>query len=223
MVTNRKLYIYFQRWSSSEHTRAGVTCVDCHGGNSQSFDEEEAHGGELGASRVKSAVSFRNISGVCGRCHEVIYRRFRESAHFKHVASKDEENQGPTCVTCHGSVNVAVLNAYAVEETCRKCHNEETQNHPRNAREARELLRSFLSIRLQYSFIAVRGDPAATKPFLDDVDARLHDLTVTWHTFDLDAIREETGAALDQLRAKRQEVARAALEKDRQARGQAPR
>ena len=209
LVTNKKLYDYFQRWGSSVHKQEGVTCVDCHGGNPRSTDKEKAHGGDLDAAKAKSAVNFRNIPKTCGGCHEDIYQGFRESAHFEHVVSKDQEDQGPTCVTCHGSLNVEVLNVNTVEETCRKCHNEETENSPENAEEARALLNRFLSIHRYYRYITKRGDPAETKRFFEEFDAQIHDLSVTWHTFDLDAIGEKTEAVLAGLRAKREEVARA--------------
>jgi len=222
LVTNKKLYSYFRRWRSSNHTREGVTCADCHGGNPQYSDKEKAHGGDLSAALPSSAVNFRNIPRTCGRCHEHIYEGFRESVHFEHLVSKDQEDQGPTCVTCHGSMNVTVLNAYTVKETCQQCHNEETQNHPENSKEASALLRNLLSIQRHYHYIAARGSPAATKSFLEDVDAQVHDLTVTWHTFDLDAMSEKTEAVLEELRAKREEVAGAAHKKDLKNRGQAP-
>ena len=209
LVTNKKLYDYFQRWGSSVHKQEGVTCVDCHGGNSRSPDKEKAHGGDLDAAKAKSAVNFRNIPKTCGGCHEDIYEGFRESAHFEHVVSQDQEDQGPTCVTCHGSINVAVLNVNTVEDTCRKCHNEETENSPENAEEARALLNRFLSIHRYYRYITKRGDPAETKRFFEEFDAQIHDLSVTWHTFDLDAIDEKTEAVLEGLRAKREEVASA--------------
>ena len=125
------------------------------------------------------------------------------------MVSKDQEDQDPTCVTCHGSLNVEVLNVNTVEGTCRKCHNEETENSPENAEEARELLNRFLSIHRYYRYITKRGDPAETKRFFEEFDAQIHDLSVTWHTFDLDAIGEKTEAVLAGLRAKREEVARA--------------
>ena len=221
LVTNKKLYDYFQRWGSSVHKQEGVTCVDCHGGNSRSPDKKKAHGGDLDAARANSAVNFRNIPKTCGGCHEDIYKGFRESAHFEHVVSKDQEDQGPTCVTCHGSLNVAVLNVNTVEETCRKCHNQETENSPGNAEEARALLNRFLSIHRYYRYIAKRGEPAETKRFFEEFDAQIHDLSVTWHTFDLDAIGEQTEAVLEGLRAKREEVA-SAQQKDPENRRQSP-
>ena len=209
LVTDKQLYDYFQRWDASVHRQEGVNCVDCHGGNPRSFDKEKAHGGDLGAAKAKSAVNFRNIPKTCGGCHEDIYRGFRESTHFEHLVSKDQEDQGPTCVTCHGSLNVAVLNVNTVEDTCRKCHNQETENSPENAQEARALLNRFLSIHRYYRYITKRGEPAETKQFFEEFDAQIHDLTVTWHTFDLDAIGEKTEAVLEGLRAKREEVAKA--------------
>ncbi len=221
LVTNKKLYDYFQRWGSSVHRQEEVTCVDCHGGNPKSSDKEKAHGGDLEAAKAKSAVNFRNIPKTCGGCHEDIYEGFRESTHFDHVVSQDQEDQGPTCVTCHGSINVAVLNVNTVEDTCRNCHNEETGNSPENAEEARALLNRFLSIHRYYRYITRRGDPAETKQFFEEFDAQIRDLSVTWHTFDLDAIGEKTEAVLHELRVKREEIA-TAQRKARESRSPAP-
>jgi len=217
LVTNKKLYDYFQRWRLSIHRQEEVNCADCHGGNPQSSDKERAHRGDPNAAKANSAVNFRNIPETCGGCHEDIYRGFRESAHFEHLVSKGQEDQGPTCVTCHGSINVAVLNVNTVEEMCRQCHNEETENSPENAPEARALLDRFLSIHRYYRYITVRGDPAETKRFFGQIDAQIHDLNVTWHTFDLDAIGEKTEAVLHALRSKRKEIART-YKKDRKNR-----
>jgi nitrate/TMAO reductase-like tetraheme cytochrome c subunit len=221
LVTNKKLYDYFQRWSTSIHKQESVTCVDCHGGNREAPGKDRAHGGDLDEADADSAVNFRNIPKTCGGCHEDIYEGFRDSTHFEHLVEKDQEDQGPTCVTCHGSINVAVLNVNTVEETCRNCHNEETQNSPENAQGARALLGSFLSIHRYYRYITKRGDPAETKRFFEEFDAQIHDLTVTWHTFDLDAIGEKTEAVLQKLRMKREEVA-SAQKKDLENRSQSP-
>jgi nitrate/TMAO reductase-like tetraheme cytochrome c subunit len=222
LVTNKKLYDYFQRWRSSIHRQEGVTCVDCHGGNPQSSDKETAHGGDPNEAKANSAVNFRNIPKTCGGCHEDIYRGFRESVHFEHLVSKGQEDQGPTCVTCHGSIDVSVLNVNTVEATCRQCHNQESENSPENAPEARELLNRFLSIHRYYRYITVRGDPEETRDFFDRLDAQIHDLSVTWHTFDLDAIGEKTEAVLHTLKVKRQEISRA-YAKDRKSRPSLPR
>ena len=209
MVTNRKLYDYFQEWTSSVHKQEGVACVDCHGGDSEVSDKERSHGKDLGESEAESAVNFRNIAATCGDCHDEIYEGFRKSAHFEHVVAKKQEEQGPTCVTCHGSINVSVLDVNTVEATCSECHNEKSENHPETPQEARALLNRFLSIHRYYRYITVRGDPKETAVFFDVIDARLHDLTVSWHTFDLEKISVKTEIVLESLKSKREEVAKA--------------
>ena len=209
LVTNKKLYDYFQRWTSSLHAQEEVTCVDCHGGNPEISDKEGAHGGNLAGSKQESAVNFRNIPRTCGGCHEDMLEGFRGSVHFEHLLDEDKEQQGPTCVTCHGSVSVAVLDVNTVEEACSKCHNEATDNHPDSPRRARDLLNRFLSIHRYYRYINIRGDAVATRPFFQRVDAQLRDLSVAWHTFDLEKIEEKTNAVLEALRTKRQEIANA--------------
>ncbi len=213
MVTNRKLYDYFQKWRESLHMQEGVTCVDCHGGNNDVADKRAAHGRDLGESKAKSAVNFRNIPETCGDCHDDIYEGFRRSVHFEHLVAKEQEEQGPTCVTCHGSINVTVLDVNTVEATCSKCHNDETENHPETAGEARALLNRFLSIHRYYRYITVRGDPAKTKAFFEEIDRQIRDLTIGWHTFDLEKIEVKTEIVLESLRRKREQVAKAFKEK----------
>jgi nitrate/TMAO reductase-like tetraheme cytochrome c subunit len=209
-VTNKKLYDYFQRWSISIHGQEEVACFDCHGGNPGAAGKEAAHGSNLKASDRRSTVNFRNIPSTCGACHEEIYDGFRESEHFAHVEKKQrDDDQGPTCVTCHGSIDVAVLNVNTVEETCSRCHNEETENSPETPEKARALLNRFLSIHRYYRYITVRGDPAETREFFEEVDAGIRALSVSWHTFDLEGIEERTKAVLDSVRLKREEVAKA--------------
>jgi nitrate/TMAO reductase-like tetraheme cytochrome c subunit len=215
-VTNKKLYDYFQRWQESLHQQEGVTCVDCHGGNPKAPDKEGAHGAHLSESDASSAVNFRNIPRTCGECHEEIYRGFRTSEHFEKVVAEKQADQGPTCVSCHGSIDVAVLNVVTVEETCARCHNEVSDNHPENAREARGLLNRLLSIQRYYRYITVRGDPLETKEFFEKVDVQLRDLSVTWHTFDLAEIEKKTEIVLGSLRDKREKLAKAFKEKRQQ-------
>ena len=50
LVTNRKLYDYYQQWKASVHTQEGLSCADCHGGDPAKKDKDAAHGGKLGES-----------------------------------------------------------------------------------------------------------------------------------------------------------------------------
>ena len=47
---------------------------------------------------------------------------------------------------------------------------------------------------------------AEASAFFRELDPQLHDLTVTWHTFDLDEVEEGTGEVLKTLKAKREEI-----------------
>lgn len=209
LVTNRKLYDYFQKWSESVHKQEEVTCTDCHGGDPSVADKAGSHKGDLQASKRSSAVNFRNVPQTCGECHDEIYEGFRKSKHFEHVVAKKQQDQGPTCVTCHGSINVAVLNVNTVEQTCSRCHNDESENHPETPEKARSLLNRFLSIHRYYRYIAVRGDPVETREFFEAVDGAIRELSVTWHSFDLSEIEGKTETLLDSVKQKRGELASA--------------
>ena len=54
----------------------------------------------------------------------------------------------------------------------------------------------------------MRGEPAETRSFFEAIDAQVHELSVKWHTFDLDGIEEKTEAVLQSVRTKREEVAK---------------
>lgn len=205
LVTNKKLYDYFQQWQGSIHRQEGVTCDECHGGRPDAPDKETAHAGGVGASDPTSGVYFKNVVDTCGTCHEDILDGFRTSNHFEHIEKKDDK-QGPTCVTCHGSINVEVLNVNSVEAACARCHNEESDNHPDVPAKARDVLNRFLSIHRFYRYIGIHAAPGEARAFFAQFDPRLEALSVTWHTFDLERIESETAQALDVLKAKRAEL-----------------
>jgi hypothetical protein len=131
---------------------------------------------------------------------------YRQSNHFEHLIAEAQQAQGPSCVTCHGSINVGILNVESVEDACARCHNQESDNHPENPQKATLILNRFLSIHRFYRYIAVRAEPEEARDFFQVIDARVHHLSVTWHTFDLPAIEEETKQVLALLKAKRDEI-----------------
>jgi hypothetical protein len=203
LVTNKKLYDYYKEWEVSVHREAEVGCSDCHGGNPAASDEEGAHGGEVGEAAPQSAVNFRNIPKTCGECHKDFLNAYQESAHFEHLVAEGEEAQGPSCVTCHGSMSVGVLDVNTVQDACARCHNEETENNPHIPEEAKLILNKLLSISRFYRYIAVRGDPVETRAFFEKAGAAINELAVGWHTFDLEVADEKTAEVLTLLRAKR--------------------
>jgi hypothetical protein len=206
LVTNKKLYDYFQDWELSVHKQEDVTCSDCHGGNPGRAGKDAAHGGNVGEAEPGSAVNFQNIPNTCGECHDDVYQGYRQSPHFEHLVKKRQEKQGPNCVTCHGSINSAILNVNTVQNVCQKCHNEETGNHPEIPEKAKTILGKFLSIHRFYRYIGVRGDPVETKKFFGDVNRQVYRLSANWHTFDIDKVEEETRALLAMLKERRDAI-----------------
>ena len=207
LVTNRKLHKYYQEWSGSVHRQEDVTCDDCHGGDATSADKSASHGEGVSASDPSSGIYYKNVVDTCGTCHEEILDGFRESDHFEQVEKKKEEDQqGPTCVTCHGSINSEILNVNSVADACARCHNAETDNHPDNPETAKAVLNRFLSIHRFYRYIAIRAEPEESRTFFQKLDPKLQQLSKTWHTFDLDEIDKETRAVLRTLTEKRDEI-----------------
>jgi nitrate/TMAO reductase-like tetraheme cytochrome c subunit len=208
LVENKKLYDYFQQWDGSIHGREGVSCDECHGGDPKTAQKDKAHGEGVAASDTSSGIHYRNIARTCGKCHEDILEGFQKSDHFEHVAAKGEDKQGPTCVTCHGSIDAEILDVNSVEATCARCHNLETDNNPEIPEKARYVLNKFLSIHRFDRYITTRAEPDDASEFFADLDPKLRRLSVTWHTFDLDAIEASTAEVLDVLKAKRDEIRR---------------
>ncbi len=213
LVTNRKLYKYYQEWNGSVHDQEKVTCDNCHGGDATVSEKLASHGDGVGASDPSSGIYYKNVVDTCGSCHNDILEHFLESDHFEQVAKAEGEEQGPTCVTCHGAINSEVLNVTSVSDACARCHNEETGNHPETPDKAKTTLRRFLSIRRSHlsinhfsRYITSRAEPEDARAFFQELDPRLRHLTMTWHKFDLDEIDQETREVLTVLTEKRSEI-----------------
>jgi hypothetical protein len=209
LVQNKKLYDYYRNWRQSVHRQENVTCADCHGGNPRAADKDGAHGGKsMSASDPASPISYQNVPATCANCHKDVYRNFQQSEHFKHLTKTPDAKQGPNCVTCHGSVNISVLNVGTVRQACERCHNSQTGNYPEIPAQAEEVLSRFLSINRYYRYIATQGDPRQVQGVFKTLDPRIKELNASWHRFDLDKVGKETRELIDQLKAQREEIGR---------------
>lgn len=127
------------------HARAGLSCVDCHGGNSEAEDEDEAMdeaAGFVGAPGPLEAPAF------CARCHsDAGYMRrhepglsvdqltlYRTSVHGIRNAAGDQ--RVATCVSCHGAHQImraiepkSTVHPLRVAETCGRCHTDPDLMH----------------------------------------------------------------------------------------------
>jgi mono/diheme cytochrome c family protein len=209
LVKNPRLYSYFQEWNSSVHRQVGVTCSKCHRGNPEAADQEAAHGGPLGSSGPDSAVNFRAIPETCGRCHsEVLENGYLQSAHFQKLAAQGKEDIGPNCVTCHGSMNIYVLNVTTVSESCAQCHNAETGSLPEVPEEARNILARFLSIHRYYRYVGIREDPLEAARFFKLVDPEIQEVIAAWHALDVTEVNRKMVVILELMKQKRDEIRR---------------
>jgi len=90
--------------------------------------------------------------------------------------------------------------------SCERCHNEKSGNHPENPEKAQDILNRFLSIHRFYRYITVRAEPQEAKAFFGMIDPKMEELSVTWHTFDLEKIDKKTADVLALMKAKRDEL-----------------
>lgn len=103
-------------WEKSIHAENGVSCHDCHGGDSSDFDMAmDPERGFLGV------PEYADIPAFCGRCHVGVLEDYEGSAHGKALASG-----GPQCVVCHDNHQVVKASIDLINpESCSRCHDYE--------------------------------------------------------------------------------------------------
>ena len=212
IVTNKKLYDYFQSWRASIHGLEGVGCVDCHGGNEGSASKSGAHGSNMAVGTRSSQVNFMNIPDTCGRCHGDFLESYQHSSHSKMLRSRKQEAQGPNCVTCHGSLNAKILDIRNVRETCQQCHNSVSGNQPAIPDKAEHLLNDLNAIRGYQKYISRRANPEKALETTKVLETQLGNLALRWHTFDLEAIEADTSTLLAFAAKARDEVRKERME-----------
>lgn len=161
ITTNKKLYSYYQRWEKSVHAEEGVTCTDCHAGDSTKAEKVAAHGqGIKGTASALSEVYYSNIPDTCGKCHQAIVNNYKESKHYEFLTKDDLlKMRGANCVTCHNvgmrssEGNTLIDNAVAA---CGICHNSKTRNFPDIPERIATVLDRFASAKMLYSNLMIQ-------------------------------------------------------------------
>jgi len=123
------------------HSRQGLSCVDCHGGDATSDDEDESMDEDRGFVGVPDKGE---VPGFCGRCHsDAEYIRqynpslrvdqvalYRTSVHGQRLLEEGDEKVA-SCVDCHGSHGIllpsdprSTVHAANVPQMCGTCHND---------------------------------------------------------------------------------------------------
>lgn len=124
-------------WNDSIHSRMGVTCENCHGGDPEKESKDAAHRGVYDSMDPKSTVYYTNIPRLCGRCHKHEFLEFKTSAHYETLMTK---GVGPNCVTCHDAMSTKTLRPEQLELFCGMCHNARMSSFPDIVSQAREIL-----------------------------------------------------------------------------------
>jgi hypothetical protein len=111
---------HVETWDRSPHGLADVGCSACHGGDPTTFDPLQAHQGILPPTDRRSPRHALNIPAMCGKCHAGPFAAFQTSRHYDLLRTGNDE--GPTCITCHGASDGRMLSAKALAARCSSCH-----------------------------------------------------------------------------------------------------
>jgi hypothetical protein len=187
-VTHKKIYDYNVNFEISIHGIAELECTDCHGGDPKTTDMKKAHQG------VMEPVKFDNIPATCGSCHEDQFEAFRTSNHYQLL---EEDGSAPSCVTCHGAMEMDFIFASRVKNTCQFCHNLESGTLPEIPDQAEFILSKINMIKGYKSFVELYlADKDLERQLAGDFDS----LTSKWHSFELDTVEKDTRELLGNYR-----------------------
>jgi cytochrome b6-f complex iron-sulfur subunit len=105
-----------------------AVCIDCHGSHEVAPVND-----------ARSPTYFRNVPGMCGRCHgdaqrmgaynlsTLVVEQYRDSVHGRNVLENGDPGS-PNCATCHGSHGAAPPGFSDVGHVCGKCHQQIESN-----------------------------------------------------------------------------------------------
>jgi len=168
-------------WKNSIHAQNGISCNHCHGGEpNDSVNAMSPARGFLGVP-LESA-----IPAFCGRCHVGIREDYLNSAHGRALG-----RGGPTCVTCHGSHDVAKVTLDIInEQRCGSCHPFERARAIKQAMAPNENR----LVRIEHDLTLLRGrgvDTAEQEKSLFALKNRYHRL---FHNVDVIRVTGEAAA-----------------------------
>ncbi len=122
------------------HLQQGLSCAGCHGGNSETDDDEEAKAPETGFIGIPDKAE---IPELCGKCHSDInfmrayqpriptdqVSQYFSSVHGEKLQSGDQKVAD--CTSCHTAHAIlpakdprSTVYALSVPSTCKKCHSD---------------------------------------------------------------------------------------------------
>lgn len=187
----------FIHWYGSVHGRKSVTCEKCHGGNPGHTNKKLAHQGVKSSKDPRSSIYYKNLPETCGSCHKGVYQQFIQSRHYKNLKA---ERLAPTCTTCHGfEMDIGAVRPLQLMGRCTICHNPQSGVKPDAADLARQSLEDVThteqSIQKAQTLIDLAREeglePKSAEELLRMARSRLEKTRELWHTFQLDAFKQE--------------------------------
>jgi cytochrome b subunit of formate dehydrogenase len=137
------LFVPLEGIAGDVHSRKGIKCQDCHGGNPNTIELREAHAVEDGFRKIENPA---DLPAFCGHCHSNaesmrkfgveapkgidVVERFWSGAHGQHLKAKGGP-EAATCTSCHPKHAMppvepeSLLSSAKLTETCGQCHREE--------------------------------------------------------------------------------------------------
>jgi hypothetical protein len=199
-------------WDLSAHSRNGVGCDACHGGDPTTVEPVPAHRGVLHWMNPASPVNRENVPRTCGVCHTGPFVAFQKSRHF--ALLKGGNPVVPTCTTCHGNAGENRPSPNALESTCATCHRpghpDEQPEHPGLGRKMLEGIRESRA-RLEEAREMIRrvkdqSRRVKLEQMARQIDVPLTEATQSGHAFvygelqdRLDTARRRLAALLEEL------------------------
>lgn len=166
-------------WQQSIHSKNGISCHNCHGGNPKDADNPmDPKDGFVGKPTETGVPEF------CGKCHAGVKENYLKSGHSAALI-----RGGPNCVTCHTAhkqkrASLDLIN----KELCTQCHTFDRAEKIRNAMLMSESEITNLEHRID-ALHAQEYDIDAVKKSLFATRNQFHRLT---HVVDVDLILKET-------------------------------
>lgn len=155
------------------HHQVGLTCSDCHGGDSKSDDMDEAMNKSKGFIGVPKG---NQISEICSRCHSNAsfiskydkslstnqIELLKNSVHGKlSLNGTDRIVQCTTCHNAHGIVSVknpkSPVYPTNIPQTCNKCHGDAKYMRSYNPEIAVDQLQKYRTS--EHGILNAKGDP----------------------------------------------------------------
>lgn len=204
---------HLRDWDLSAHSRAGVGCERCHGGDATTFEPSQAHRGILRWIDRESPLHRANLPATCGTCHTGPFVAFQKSRHFALLQGGNPVV--PTCTTCHGNAGENRPSPKALERECASCHRagrpEEHPEHPALGRKMLEGVRDTRTMLKEARRLIDRVKDKARHARLEQaaqqIDVPLTQATQAGHAFVYDDLEERLGTARRRLAALFEELA----------------